>query len=224
MTGSPESLIGYTFKDDSLLTEALTHGSYIRDRSGIKDNQRLEFLGDALLDAIVGEEIYRRLPDEAEGTLTMKRAEVVRGETLSSVAKSIGLGEYILMSRGLENQGGRENASILEDAFEAVVGAVFVDGGYEKTKEVVLNLLEEYIESAMTGELANDYKSRLQEILQRRGEDAPLYRVTDEQGPSHDKTFYVEVLENDRVIGKGCGRSKKQAEQNAAREGIERIR
>ncbi len=224
MTAALESVIGYSFEDKSLLEEALTHSSFSREGGSRKDNERLEFLGDAFLDAIVGEEVFRRLPDASEGEMTKARALVVRGSTLAETAADIGLGSYLVMSRGQEKQGGRQMGSILEDAFEALIGAVYLDGGYVKAKEVVLRLMSEHIDDAVTGDHSDDSKSLLQELLQSKGRGVPGYRVTGETGPGHDKTFFVEVVSEGEAIGKGSGKSKKQAEQNAAKEGIERIR
>lgn len=218
-----EAKIGYQFRNKALLKESLTHGSYIKEGKGVEtQNERLEFLGDAFLDAIVGAQLYLLMPKAPEGILSKTRAEVVCEHSLADVARTIDLGEYILLGHGEEMAGGRGKPSILADALEAVIGAVYLDGGYETAKRLVLNLFEGNIDLAISGKLVSDYKSKVQEILQAGGNPIQIVYKTDrEEGPDHDKTFFVHMECDGKVLGSGDGKTKKEAEQKAAKESIE---
>lgn len=223
LTGLQE-VIGSSFENDSLLREALVHRSYINENPSFPspDNQRLEFLGDAFLDFVAGDYLYRRYPKMREGQLTSLRAALVKEETLARFAQALDLGRYLYLGRGEEENGGRERLSILADAFEALVGALYLDGGLEAAQRFVLRFLEPETERVLEGEV-RDYKSLFQEEAQRRFQATPLYRTIDERGPDHDKVFTAEVLVEDKVYGQGEGRSKQAAEQEAARQGLEKI-
>lgn len=219
-----EEKTGYEFKDPSYLEEALTHSSYVREhpRDNIRSNERLEFLGDALLDAVAGEILYRRLPDAEEGRLTKIRAAVVCEKTLAEISSRLDMGSYLYMGNGEIKQGGRHRESILADAVEALIGAVFLDSDYNTVRDFIEGLIDGFIEEAIGGRLVRDYKSAIQEQLQAKGLKAPDYQVTKEEGPDHSKTFFVDLIINGQVYGSGSGKTKKQAEQNAARQVLER--
>lgn len=224
---SIEEKIGYSFKDKTLLETALTHSSYARESGGSVFNERMEFLGDAMLDAIVGEELYRAFPGKGEGFLSRTRASLVCEKFLFEVACRIGLGEHLRLGAGEEKTGGRERPSILADAVEALIGAVFLDGGYEAARSVVLGLLEEGLQDAREGRLlVTDYKTALQELLQSEGASAADIQYVDagQSGPDHDKVFTVHLMINGRKEAEGVGKSKKQAQQEAARAALSRRR
>jgi len=220
-----QKIIGFTFKDDSLLKEAFIHRSYLHENPSFapRDNQRLEFLGDALLDFVAGNYLYRRYPKMREGELTSLRAALVKEETLARFAQSLNLGRYLYLGRGEEESGGRERPSLLADAFEALVGALYLDGGLEAAKKFILRFLKPETERIVAQGEMRDYKSLFQEEAQRRFQATPLYRTIDERGPDHNKTFTVEVLIEEKVYGRGEGRSKQAAEQEAARQALEKI-
>ncbi|NLM04397.1 MAG: ribonuclease III [Clostridiales bacterium] len=215
--------IDYKFKDIQLLREALTHSSYANEsKRHTNHNERLEFLGDSVLGLIISEYIFAKYKHLPEGELTKVRASVVCEPSLAEQAKKIQLGKYLLLGKGEELTGGRTRESILADALEALIGAIYIDGGIEESKKFILKHFMESIKLASTGTLFKDYKTELQELLQSKSVDKITYKVVDEHGPDHNKTFDVEVLLGDVVIGRGSGRSKKEAEQRAAKEGIQR--
>lgn len=215
--------IGYRFRDQALIREAVTHSSYVKEsREAVRSNERLEFLGDAFFDAVIGEELFRRFPKREEGSLSRIRAAIVCEKSLAKEAAGIDLGEHLLLGRGEEKNGGRERESILADALEAVIGAVYVDGGFEAVQRVVLDLFHGIIEDAARGKyVQQDYKTRLQEVLQAEGVTEIRYLLTGEEGPDHDKTFMVRLAVNGLPQTEGTGKSKKQAEQEAARKMLE---
>ena len=220
-----EEKIGYSFKDRTLLETALTHSSFAREKGGGQFNERMEFLGDAMLDAIVGEELYREFPGREEGFLSRTRAALVCEKFLFEVAQKIGLGEHLKLGPGEERTGGRNRPSILADAVEAIIGAVFLDGGYEETGRVVRGLLADGLRDAREGRLlVKDYKTALQEILQAEGITADRIRYADtgESGPDHDKVFTVSLIIDGREEAEGEGKSKKQAQQKAAEAALSR--
>ena len=215
--------IGYEFKDQSLLTNALTHSSYSSEHrmEYASNTERLEFIGDAYVDAAVGAELFRIMKDAPEGVLSKNRADVVREESLADAAREIGLGDYIYMGKGEESTGGRSKNSILADTFEAMIGAVIIDGGYDAGNRVILSLLGSKIELAVAGKLRQDYKTMLQEKLQEKSRDMRIrYMTVSESGPDHDKTFTVEVMIGNKTLGRGKGKSKSKAEQEAARQAL----
>lgn len=219
-----QEVIGSPFQDDSLLREALVHRSYLHENPSFPspDNQRLEFLGDALLDFMVGDYLYRHYPKMREGELTSLRAALVKEETLARFAQTLDLGRYLYLGRGEEESGGRERPSLLADAFEALVGALYLDGGLTTAERFILRFLEPETERVLEGEV-RDYKSLFQEEAQRRFQATPLYRTANERGPDHNKIFTVEVLIGEKVYGRGEGRTKQAAEQEAARQALEKI-
>lgn len=214
-----EQKIQYEFRDKGLLDKALTHSSYCREE-GLEpcdSNERLEFLGDAYLDAIAGVELYRRMEKVGEGRLTKTRAAVVCEHSLAKVGNRIGIGAYFNMGKGEEHCGGRHRESIVADGMEAVIGAIVLDGGYQAASDFVLREFSDIIQEALEGRLFTDYKTQVQEILQRGGHAPHIQYVLDhEEGPDHDKTFYVHLACDGKLLGKGHGKSKKEAEQNAA--------
>jgi ribonuclease-3 len=219
-----EARLGVALPDRGAALEALTHTSYVNENpgEGARDNERLEYLGDAVLDLAVSDLLMRRLPDAREGELSRLRAAVVREEVLAEAARTVGLGALLLLGRGEERTGGRDKASLLADAFEAVLGALYVGAGYGAALATVERLLGAAIQGAAAGALG-DYKTRLQELAQARWRATPAYRVAAEKGPEHDKTFEVEVAVQGTLRGRGRGRSKKEAEQAAAREALEAL-
>jgi ribonuclease-3 len=222
---SLESTLGFTFADKSLLRRALTHSSYLNENPEIGglDNERLEFLGDAVLGFIIAEHLYHRCPEMREGELTNLRAALVKRETLALLAANLGLGDYLFLSRGEAERGGRQRPAILCAALEALIGATFLDSGPEAAKQVVLRLIEPQLERLTRGELALDAKSLLQQVSQGRWRITPSYRTMAESGPDHAKEFTVEAIIGGRVIGRGTGRTKQAAEQEAARAALEAL-
>lgn len=220
-----ETMIGYTFKDIQLLDKALTHSSYIKEtgQSRLNDNERLEFLGDAFLDAIIGEALFKRLPRAAEGKLTKARASIVCEKSLAEAGRRLSIGEHMMFSRGEEKSGGRDRDSILADGMEAVIGAIYLDSGYQQARDFVLEIFADALQDAGRGKLSNqDYKSELQELLQGQGILDIRYILEREEGPDHNKTFSVRLEIRGQAAGRGSGKSKKIAEQNAAKDAIER--
>jgi ribonuclease III len=209
------------------LGQALTHKSFANEAApvdGVEHNERMEFLGDAVLNLLVGEMLMHAHPQASEGLLSQMRAALVNGEVLAEEAERLGLGEALRLGRGEERTGGRKKASILADAFEAVVAAAYLDGGLEVAAGLVRRCLAERIAGIMTEALGVDSKSRLQEHLQAMGHGLPEYRLVDSTGPDHDRRFQVEVHDGDALIGAGRGRSKKLAEQNAAADALRSFR
>ncbi len=214
--------IGYHFNDVSLLKEALTHSSFANEHRAqhIKYNERLEFLGDAVLSIVVSDYIFKNCPELPEGELTKLRASLVCEKSLYEFAKRIDLGNYLLLSKGERNNGGADRPSILSDAFEALIAAIYIDGGMKSASKHILNFVVPEIKNTKKKRI-NDYKTTLQEIIQKNPGEQLEYVLVDESGPDHNKHFVVEVHLNSNVIGKGGGRSKKEAEQQAAREALE---
>ena len=215
-----EQEIHYSFKNKKLLKQALTHSSYANEgKKHLQNNERLEFLGDSVLSIVVAEHLFRNFKHIPEGELTRLRASLVCEQALFEFSQKIHLGDYLLLGKGEENTGGRERPSIVSDAFEAVIAAVFLDGGIEEAKRYVLSFIPDDLTPEMAHSLA-DYKTALQEIIQQNREEKVEYVLTSESGPDHNKTFEIEVRLNSNVIGRGKGKSKKQAEQNAAKEAL----
>ena len=217
--------IGYQFKDQDLLVQSMTHPSMSAEqREAVENNQRMEFLGDAVLQVILTEHLYRILPDQAEGHLTKIRASLVSRRALADCALRLGLGEYLRLGKGEEANGGRHRESNLADAFEALLGAICLDGGITGAREVTMRLMEEDLQEALEGEDTSNPKGRLQEELQALRRESPLYRILTEEGPDHLKQFRVEVLWGGKPLGAGRGSSKKNAESAAAQDALERRR
>ena len=216
-----EKLIGYTFKNKELLHEALSHSSYANEHKHSRNsNERLEFLGDSVLSIVVSEHLFSHFKHLPEGDLTKIRASLVCEKALYEFSHKIELGKFILLGKGEENSGGRERPSIIADAFEAVIAAIFLDGGMEAAREYVLGFIPDILDRNRSQAL-NDYKTVLQEIIQRNPEEKVEYVLKDQSGPDHNRVFVVQVMLNSNVIGTGEGRSKKQAEQMAAKEALE---
>jgi ribonuclease-3 len=216
-----ERRLGLSFRRPRLLTDALVHRSYRPEGDQSRSNERLEFLGDAVLGQIVAEHLYQTYPEWTEGDLTKLKAAVVSEVTLSEAARRVGLGDFLVMARGEEQSGGRERPSLLSDALEAIIGAVYLDRGLRAARGVVLRLLSEPMRALEQDEQRRDYKTLLQELTQGRHKQPPIYRVIAEEGPDHDKTFAVEVRFGKRLLGEGVGKSKKEAEQKAAKAALE---
>ena len=215
-----EEKLGYKFNNPSLLENALTHSSYANEvYSKLGSNERLEFLGDSVLSIIVSEYLYNNFKTLPEGELTKLRASLVCEKTLCIFSKQLGVGDFIHLGKGEANNKGNERASILADAFEAILAAIFIDGGMEAARKHVLRFIIPELENREY-ELFKDYKTLLQEVIQRNPEERLSYVLINESGPDHDKRFDVEVHLNSNVIGFGNGRSKKQAEQEAARQAL----
>ena len=213
-----ESIIGYEFKNKKFIKTALTHSSYANERGQGECNERLEFLGDSVLGIITAEYFYHNLNHLPEGEMTKKRAACACEKSLYKFAKEISLGKYIYLGKGEENMGGRDRASILADAFEAVIAAIYLDGGLENARRFVLRFVKKAANENIS---LKDYKTELQEIIQKNPDEHLSYVLVGESGPDHDKRFEVEVMLNSNVIGCGIGRSKKLAEQEAARQALE---
>lgn len=219
-----QKTMGLHFRDQSLLQEALVHRSFLNENPDVvlPSNERLEFLGDALLDFIVGEYLYELYPEMDEGRLTSLRAALIREKTLARFSRGIQLGDYLYLSRGEEESGGRLRAGLLADAFEALVAAIYLDGGLEAVREFVMRFIEPETTRILEGGLERDHKSRLQEWAQAEFRVTPVYRTVMERGPDHAKEFTVEVVIGDKVYGRGKGRSKQAAEQEAAEQALEK--
>ena len=214
--------IGYAFKSIELLNNALTHSSYINNKNDFKlHNQRLEFMGDSILNMIVSLQLYTQCDFVPEGQLTRMRALIVCEQSLFAAAEKLALGRYLLMSKGEENTGGRTRVSSLADAYEALVAAIYLDGGLNKASTFVLETLKDVIDSSVQNKVLLDYKSYLQEHVQKHNSGKLHYKMLSEQGPDHSKTFEMAIYLDENIIGKGIGHSKKDAQQAAARCAIE---
>ena len=212
-----EESLGYCFDDRTLLAEAMTHRSYANEQPDQRpDNERLEFLGDAVLDLVISQHLMCTLPKSPEGELTRIRAEVVALPSLERLARSLDLGSGLLLGRGEERSGGRNKAGMLADALEALFGAIFTDGGFDRARAVILPLFVPLLQQAAAEE-SQDYKSRLQELLQAAQRGLPVYQLVETAGPAHERTYRVEAMIDGRLHGSGEGTTKKGAEQAAAR-------
>ena len=223
MLSELEAGLGYTFRDKSILENALTHSSYANENRerGLRDNERLEFLGDSILGFVVADYLYRSFPDRPEGELTRIRADLVCEKNLARAAGTISLGSFLLLGHGEEHGGGRKRDSIVSDAMESVIAASYMDGGFSAAKEIIDRLI---LCDVPAGKPHNfDYKTALQELVQRKKDQVLCYELIGESGPDHDKKFEVEVLLNGKPCGKGSGSSKKRAEQAAAAAAIDAL-
>lgn len=218
-----EDTINYKFDNKEYILEALTHSSYSNENKKYNFNERLEFLGDSVLGIVISDDLFKAETDLPEGELTKLRANIVCEESLSEVATEINLGEYMLLGKGEEATGGRRRISILADAFEAVIAAIYLDGGLESARIFILNYMEEIILDSREGNIFRDYKTHLQEVLQGKGESNIWYKLIEEKGPDHNKRFIIEVGLNEDVLGVGEGKSKKEAEQLAAKLALKTI-
>ena len=219
---SLQKKIGYTFQDILLLNKALTHKSYVNENSeSLKDNERFEFLGDSVLDLIVSGYMIKTFPDFAEGTLSKIRAAVVNESCLAELARQIDLGVYLLLGKGEASSGGREKNSLLANAYEALAGAVYFDSGLDTAVEIYLPVLSKEIAKYAETARFRDYKSELQEYTQTHFNCIPKYQIVNEKGPAHAKEFEVTVLVEESIRGNGNGKSKKEAEQGAAKTALE---
>lgn len=214
--------IGHTFKNTELLRTALTHSSYANEYKK-KSNERLEFLGDSVLSLIVSDYIFRRLTNVDEGRLSKYRATLVCERSLYEISKKISLNKFILLGKGEEMTGGRERPSIVSDAFEAVLAAIYLDGGMETARKWVIDLMREAIDEVIMGYRYKDYKTMLQEALQKGSKGKVTYRTVSEKGQDHNKIFEVEVLVDNVPRNRGTGHNKKEAEQNAAHAALQDI-
>ena len=214
-----QKTIGITFNDIALLEQALAHPSYTHEKPGtvVPNNERLEFLGDSLLNFIVTEELYRRFPGLTEGELTELRISLIRQDTLAEHALRLGLGHYLLLGKGEELTGGRERETNLADAFEALVGAIFLDQGIDAARRFVLAQFSDELKNCAGHEMKRSYKTLLQEFTQANFGQLPAYHIVEVSGPDHARRFTAEVRLGDQVLGTGCGRSKRAAEMQAAR-------
>ena len=218
---SIEVRLSYKFRNPLLLAEALTHPSLAYESQKAQfDNQRLEFLGDAVLQLVLTEHLYRKFPESPEGRMTKLRAQLVSRNALAQFATELQLGHYILLGKGEEASGGRKRASTLADALEALIGAIYLDSGYESARELVLRLFEEGIGVVSESDEEGNPKGTLQEVLQSMGNEAPRYQITGESGPDHRKVFHSQVLWRGVVLAQGRGKSKKEAEVRAALEAL----
>jgi len=215
-----EKSLGYQFKNRKLITEALTHRSYKKDMN----NERLEFLGDAVMDLIVGEYLFELFPKAEEGILSKLRAALVNEDSFTKLAQKLNLGSYLYLSPAEENNNGREKPSILSSAFEAVIGAIYLESGFAAAKEVALRLLKEVFPIITPEELLKDYKTTLQEITQAHFGVVPEYRLISTSGPDHKKEFEIGVYIHDKEYARAKGKSKKSAQQEGARLTIEKLK
>jgi ribonuclease III len=220
-----EAALGIEFNDKALLQRAMTHRSYLNENHNYpyEDNERLEFLGDAIMDAAVGEYLYHHYPEMHEGQLTSLRAALVRTSTLAKMAEQLHLGQFLLLSKGEEEMGGRHRPSLLCDSFEALIGAMYLDRGYETVCRFILPYIQSYVADILLRNADKDAKSRLQELSQEYLQSTPYYRLVAEDGPPHAREFTIAVIIKEEDYGQGRGHSKQMAEQAAAQEGLSRL-
>lgn len=213
-----EGCIGYTYKDNSNALQAITHSSYAYEHrnEGLSSNERLEFLGDSVLNFVITNKLFKEVSDMPEGEMSRLRASVVSEASLSRSAKKLDFGQYLLLGKGEETMGGRNRSSLLADAMEAIIGSIYLDGGLNSAEDFITSFLKDNYEKAIEGKLFKDYKTRLQEVVQRKSNFNIKYNVIGEKGPDHDKIFTVAVLINAEQMGVGVGKTKKEAEQKAA--------
>ncbi len=217
-----EQGLGYSFRNKALLKNALTHSSYANERrNGLTDNERLEFLGDSILGFVTADFLYERFPKQPEGDLTRLRADLVCEWNLARCAAKINLGSFLLLGHGEEHGGGRKRDSIVSDAMESILAAAYLDGGFDAAKGIIYRLILSELPKGRPGNF--DYKTMLQELVQREKDQILTYELVGQSGPDHEKIFVVEVLLNGKAVGRGDGHSKKKAEQAAAQEAIKAL-
>lgn len=221
-----QNKIGYTFKDVALLDAALTHTSFVKgDGKGKVHNERLEYLGDAVLELCISEQLFRRYPQWSEGAMTRARASIVCETALDAAARaSFSLQDYLLLGHGEENTGGRTKPSILSDALEALIGAIYLDGGLDEARAFILRFAEQALTQAMDGGPGKDHKTSLQEYVQKKHLGSLGYRLVSATGPDHQKEFRIRVSLNDKLVGEGVGSSKQEAGQRAAKAALKLLR
>ena len=219
-----QSQLGTSFSDLSLLQQAFVHRSYLNENPDFRlgSNERLEFLGDALLSLVIAEFLFREFGDLSEGELTKLRSDLVRQDSLARLASSLGLGQYLYLGQGEEKGGGRKRSRNMACTFEALIGAAFVDQGFDVTRDLILRLFASSISDLRERGQASDCKSRLQELIQAESQERPVYRLVEAVGPDHDKTFWVEVVVGGETLGRGSGKSKQAAEKDAAKQALEK--
>lgn len=222
--GQLENVIDYTFKNKRNILLAMTHSSFANENKNVKlnSNERLEFLGDAVLNIIISEALYLKYPNLTEGEMTKVRANIVCEPSLMKCANEIKLGGFLLLGKGEEHTGGRTRTSILSDAYESLLGAIYLDGGMKNAKAFIHAQMGKLIEDSVKGIIFMDYKTQLQEMLQKDGDKKIIYEIIGEKGPDHEKMFVAQVRVIDKVLGVGKGKSKKEAEQSAARSALEK--
>ncbi len=220
-----EEVLNIHFSNKFLLERALTHKSFPNENKelNMKDNERLEFLGDSVLSLTVSTYIFKKFPDYPEGKLAKMRSVIVSEPILAKIAREINIGKYMLLGNGEELTGGRDRESIMADAMEAIFGAIYMDRGFEIAAEFILSILVNVIDAVENGKYIKDYKTMLQELIQKDNLQRPEYKVIDEKGPDHNKTFTINVNFNGKRLGKGKGSSKKEAEQKAAKEALKKL-
>jgi ribonuclease-3 len=216
------TILDYSFKDQELLYQAFRHPSYVyeKDNLGVSDNQRLEFLGDAVISLAISHLLMEFFPEMKEGDLSKYRASLVSENGLSCIAQELELGDYLLLGKGEERTNGRKKLSIQSDALEALIGAIYLDGGFVEALRVIAKLFSPLLKRVSLDKSINDFKTELQEYSQETFQSTPEYRLEKETGPDHNKTFYVGVYLKGNLMGEGKGKSKKEAEQNAAKEAL----
>lgn len=220
-----QKALGYRFRNLSILKRALTHKSYVNESrlSSLEQNERYEFLGDAVLELSISNFLMELFPESSEGDLSKLRAAVVNEERLAGLARHINLGDYLYLGRGEDQCKGREKDSLLADAFEAVLGAIYLDRGFPVVYRIIRQHFKELLQNALHTDIVYDYKTKLQEESQNRFRAIPRYHLITESGPDHDKTFEIHLYIKNEIYGRGQGKSKKQAEQNAAKEALEHL-
>lgn len=218
--------LGISFNQESLLEQAFVHPSYLNENPGfaLPDNERLEFLGDAILNFTVAERLYKEFPTLPEGDLTEIRASLVCRDTLAEVASSLKIGDWLLLGQGEETSGGRTKQSNLANTMEALIGAIYLDGGLAKARKFVLRQLKPELKKIKAGKMTPNYKALVQEFIQGQKKPAPVYRLVETTGPDHNKEFTAEILVEGEALGRGTGNSKKAAESQAARTAWEKLR
>lgn len=221
-----QEMLNVRFKDPSLLKQALIHSSYTNENPDIAPfhNERLEFLGDAVLSTVISKQLYQLLPDKTEGELTRLRSALVRRNSLFRLARTIELNQYLHLGRGEEASGGRNKSTNLAGALEAVIGAIFLDNGFKAVTDFILRLFDTELNECIKKKTGIDYKSQLQQLIQSRQQETPVYRIVETSGLPHEPMFTSEVYLGDKVLGRGCGTSKKMAEADAARSALEQLK
>ena len=221
-----QQILGIRFKELSLLEQALIHSSYVNENPGaaLISNERLEFLGDAVLGMIVAQKLYQDLPNSAEGELTKLRSALVRRSALASLARDIGLSDYLYLGKGEEASGGRHKPANLAGAMEAVIAAIFLDQGWDATRDFILSLFDTELKRLAWQGAGIDYKSQLQHLIQSRQQETPVYHIIEATGPDHDRRFTAEVRVGNIVLARGYGKSKKLAEAEAACSALEKLK